>query len=82
MTDMELILTMLGETSTKEIAQRKNAQGYSQNFHAASAGGSIAGTARKQIELETGHRVVSPQNFLGGASRTADPERLSKPKDK
>jgi hypothetical protein len=78
MTNMELILTMLGETSTKEIAQQRDAQGFSENFHAAAAGGKIAGSARRQIEQETGRPVVSGQNFLGAAKRQADPERLTK----
>ncbi|HUZ31117.1 MAG TPA: BRO family protein [Xanthobacteraceae bacterium] len=78
MTNMELILTMLGETSTKEIAQQRDAQGFSENFRAAEAGGSIAGTARKQIERETGRTVVSNQNFLGASQRVADPVRLTR----
>lgn len=78
MTNMELILTMLGETSTKEIAQQRDAQGFSENFHAAKAGGNIAGSARQQIERETGKRVVSSQNFLGKSQREADPERLTR----
>lgn len=78
MTDLELILTMLGETSTKEIARGRDAQGFDENAGAAKAGGSIAGGARKQIESETGKRVVSGQNFLGGARRIADPEHLTR----
>lgn len=70
MTDMELILTMLGETSTKEIAQKRDAQGLYPNAEAARAGGTIAGSARKQIESQTGQKVVSSQNFLG--SRKVD----------
>jgi DNA-damage-inducible protein D len=81
MTDLELILTMLGETSTKEIAQRRDAQGFYPNSQAATAGGKIAGTARKQIEAETQQRVVSKQNFLGSAQREADPQRLTEKKD-
>lgn len=71
MTDMELILTMLGETSTKEIAQRRDAQGLYENAGAAKDGGDIAGSARKQIEAKTGQRVVSSHNFLG--SKKPDP---------
>lgn len=78
MTDMELILTMLAETSTKEIAQQRDAQGFHQNSQAAFAGGEIAGSARKQIETQTGKKVTSSQNFLGSASRSADPELLTK----
>lgn len=65
MTDMELILTMLGETSTKEIAINRDASGLYENAEAARAGGTIAGSTRKQIEAQTGHKVVSSQNFLG-----------------
>lgn len=64
-TDMELILTMLGETSTKEIAVKRDAQGLYSNAQAARAGGDIAGSTRKQIEAQTGEKVVSSQNFLG-----------------
>lgn len=77
MTDLELILTMLGETSTKEIAVQRNALGFAENFHAAKAGGAIAGGARRQIEEQTGRAVASSQNFLGNASRVADPEQLT-----
>jgi hypothetical protein len=71
MTDMELILTMLGETSTKEIATKRDAQGLYENATAAKAGGDIAGSARKQIEAQTGEKVVSSQSFLG--TKGADP---------
>lgn len=65
MTDLELILTMLGETSTKQIAEQRNAQGLWPNYEAAKDGGDIAGGARKQIEQKTGKPVVSTTNFLG-----------------
>lgn len=65
MTDMELILTMLGETSTKQIAEEKDARGFYQNYEAAKDGGDIAGSTRKQIESKTGKAVVSSQNYLG-----------------
>lgn len=65
MTDMELILTMLGESSTKQIAQERDAQGLYQNYEAAKDGGDIAGSTRRQIEQKTGKSVVSSHNFLG-----------------
>lgn len=77
MTDLELILTMLGETSTTEITKRRDAQGLHAVGQAAKAGGSIAGGARKQIEAETGRKVVSKSNFLGSRQREADPVRLT-----
>lgn len=77
MTDLELILTMLGETSTTTIARQRDAQGLYQNANAARAGGSIAGGARKQIEQETGQKVVSSENFLGSRKRISDPVQLT-----
>ena len=41
MTDLELIFSMLGEASTKEIAVNRNAQGFDQNKTAAKIGGKI-----------------------------------------
>ncbi|MEK6937519.1 MAG: Bro-N domain-containing protein [Nanoarchaeota archaeon] len=64
MNDLELIFTMLGEASTTKIARGKNAQGMPENKEAAKIGGRIAGTARKQVELESGETVVSPENYL------------------
>lgn len=77
MTDLELIFTMLGEKSTTEIARSRDAQGFLQNRKAAAAGGVIAGTARAQLEKETGVNVVSPSNFLGIKQRAADPQQLT-----
>ncbi len=64
MTDLELILTMLGEKSTNEIAQIRDAFGFEQNKSAARAGGDIAGNARRGLEREIGRSVVSRSNFL------------------
>lgn len=77
MTDLELILTMLGETSTTTITRQREAQGVYELGRAARAGGAIAGGARKQIEAETGQKVVSSSNFLGSRKREADPVRLT-----
>jgi hypothetical protein len=63
MTDLELIFTMLGEASTTEIAKNKNAKGFTENHKAARAGGSVAGNARKELEKESGAKVISNQNF-------------------
>lgn len=64
MNDLELIFTMLGEASTKEIAQNTNVQGFNKNQIAAKKGGKIAGDARKQLEIESGQKVVSKGNYL------------------
>ena len=64
MTDLELIFNMLGEASTTEIAKKLDAKGFSENKIAAKKGGTIAGDARKKLELETGEKVVSEKNYL------------------
>lgn len=63
MTDLELIFTMLGEASTTEIAQNKNAQGFPENEKAAIEGGTVAGNARKELEKKSGRKVITNQNF-------------------
>jgi DNA-damage-inducible protein D len=64
MSDLELIFTMLGEASTKEIAQNTDTQGFNKNHVAAKKGGKIAGDARKQLEIESGKKVVTDENYL------------------
>lgn len=64
MNDLELIFSMLGERATTEIARTKNAKGFNENKQAAVKGGQIAGNARKNLELETGKKVISEQNYL------------------
>ena len=64
MNDLELIFMMLGEASTTEIAQTKDAQGFGSNKLAAIEGGKVAGKARKELEIQTGRRVISKENYL------------------
>ena len=65
MTPIELIFTMLSEESTRLIATKDDAQGFTENHEAARQGGNIAGGARKKLEKKTGEKVVSSDNFLG-----------------
>jgi DNA-damage-inducible protein D len=65
MTDLELIFSMLGEAATTEIARNKDAQGFSQNKHAAQSGGTVAGRARRELEKKSGRKVVTTGNYLG-----------------
>jgi DNA-damage-inducible protein D len=64
MTDLELIFSMLGEASTKEIIVNTNPIGFLQNQKVAKAGGKIAGDARKQLEIKSGKKVVSEENYI------------------
>lgn len=64
MTDLELIFSMLGEASTTAIVKTKDPKGFVQNKIVAKEGGTIAGDARKALELKTGEKVVSEDNYL------------------
>lgn len=64
MDDMELIFSMLGEASTTKIAKSKNAQGFGENKQAAQEGGSVAGSARRDLEIKSGEKVSSSKNYL------------------
>lgn len=64
MNDLELIFSMLGEASTKEIVVTTNPEGFDANKKAAKDGGRIAGDARKQLEKKTGKKIVTKDNFL------------------
>ncbi|MEK7307817.1 MAG: Bro-N domain-containing protein [Nitrospirota bacterium] len=64
MNDLELIFSMLGEASTKEIAVNKDAQGFVENKQAAYEGGSIAGNARRELEKKSGKKVSTRKNYL------------------
>ncbi|MBO7614095.1 MAG: Bro-N domain-containing protein [Bacilli bacterium] len=59
MTDLELVLTMLSEASTKEISKSVKPNGLDQNISVAKMGGSVAKNARKEIESKTGKSVIS-----------------------
>jgi len=69
MTDLELIFSMLGEASTTAIVKTKNPKGFDQNKVAAKQGGKIAGDARKALEIKTGEKVVSEENYLPEAKK-------------
>ena len=64
MSTTELILNMLAETATKDIAEATNPQGLEDNKQVAQDGGSIAGDARKSIEDRTGKPVITSKNAI------------------
>ena len=72
MTDLELIFSMLGEASTTAIVKTKNPKGFVQNKVVAKQGGKIAGDARKALELKTGEKVVSKENYLPEAKKNKE----------
>lgn len=64
MSTTELILNMLAETATKDIAEATNPQGLEENKQVAQDGGSIAGDARKSIEVRTSKPVITSKNAI------------------
>ena len=62
MTNLELILNMLAEVSTTEISKVENPDGFDESRDVAKRGGNIAGNARREIEANTGKKVVSKRN--------------------
>jgi DNA-damage-inducible protein D len=64
MTDFELIFSMLGEASTTQITKVEAPDGFDENKSVARRGGNVAGIARKKLEQETRHKVISRENYL------------------
>ena len=64
MDDLELIFSMLGEASTTRIVQKQNSQGFKENKIASKKGGKIAGDARIKLEIESGDKIISKENYL------------------
>ncbi len=64
MSEAELIFTALAELSTRQIAESENSTGFEENKNSAKRGGKIAKEAKEKLELETGNKVVTGENFL------------------
>lgn len=62
MTNLELVLNMLAEATTSEISKRKKPTTLDESKVIAKQGGTVAGNARKEIEVRTGDKVVSKLN--------------------
>ena len=59
MSDLELVLTMLAESSTTDIAKAEQPQGFDENQKVARRGGNVAGVARKALEAESFRQLVT-----------------------
>lgn len=62
MTNMELVLNMLAETSSTEISKSNNENGFESAEKSVIKGGNIAKMAREQLEKETGKKIISDKN--------------------
>ena len=64
MTDVEVLLTDLGEIATRELAKEYKPYGLDQNKEIAKRGGRIAKNTRDNLEKELCKSVISNQNNL------------------
>ena len=64
MTTTELILNMLAETATKDIANTTHPQGLEENKKVAQRGGNVAKVAKETLEEEIGKPVITSKNAI------------------
>jgi len=62
MTNIELILNMLAEASTKDISAATNPETFEDSKKVAKQGGNVAKVAMKELEAKTGKKVVTAIN--------------------
>lgn len=62
MTNMELVLNMLAETSATEISKSKKQKGFKEAENSVIEGGNVARVAKEQLERKIGKKVVSDKN--------------------
>lgn len=62
MTNTELILNMLAEASTKDISVATNPETFEESKNVAKQGGNVAKVALKELEAQTGKKVVTNLN--------------------
>ena len=66
MSDIEVILTDLGEVTARDIAKQERPQGLSDNLKVAKRGGDVSKIARENYELQTGRCAITSKNAIGG----------------
>jgi len=65
MSDVEIILTDLGEVATRELAKKYNPYGLEENKKIAIMGGNTAKIAKDDLENKLGDKVITNNNSLG-----------------
>ena len=64
MTDIEVLLTDLGEIATRDIAESEHPQGFKENMTVARKGGQVAKDTRKSNKKATNKQAISNKNAL------------------
>lgn len=62
MTNTELVLNSLAEVAATELSKKENPKGYKETEKVAVKGSSVAKAARKNLEQQLGHSVISSDN--------------------
>ena len=66
MSDIEVILTDLGEITTRDIAKKEKPVGLKENLKVAKRGGGAAKVAKEYYEKETGEDAITSSNNING----------------
>ena len=86
MTNLELALNMFAESATAELHKEKNPHGYNASAKLAQAGGKAAEAARRNLEEQLGHSIISREkatDYLPPADRLAElPEEKDEDENK
>ena len=81
MTNIELALNTLAEVATTEISRQRKPKGFQESQQTAQAGGKIAKNARKDLEKELGHSVISTAKASDYLAPVEDVEVKELPKE-
>ena len=82
MTNMELILSMLAEESTRQISAATRPDNMIEHHKVATSGGGVARNARIEIEQKTGRKVISPLNASDIGALDVDADDMLPPPQK
>lgn len=64
MTNVELMLNGLAEAAATELSKQESPKGFQQSSKVAKRGGDVAGAARKRLEKELGHTIISDKRAI------------------
>ncbi len=81
MTTLELALNTLAEAATTEISRNQNPQTMEENKRVAQSGGNAAKAARKEVEKQIGHSIISSQKASDYIRSIEDTEAKELPPD-
>lgn len=76
MNNVELVLNMLAEVTTKEISKKENPKLFSESKEIARKGGTIVGNTRKEIEQQIGKSVITSENNLEQKEKILKPLKI------